>query len=230
MSQQLIEIFLMACLSFPPFFELYKHILKNKPVFIKIAIIIVYWGTAVATKTLAALAGIIYLYFAYYIKQGQDEACDDTDIWHIDIKTSIKVILMSAGARAAISLIHLIYIIILIRLVNYNIKPQEIITYYSNADIIYKIILFLEIVFIAPIVEEYVFRYFLYGRIFSERMPRAVAMVLTAALFTASHFNVSGIPAFFGIGLFCAFLYSKKGYWAAVIAHSTSNLITLLFL
>jgi len=230
MESQLIVVLLVAGLNIPVYLELYKHALANKAVWIKIIVSIAFWGVAITTQSIAALIGILFLYFSHYRYLGKDEFDDELDVWHISGGDAFRTAVMTLIARAAILIIHLIYIIILMKLVKYNIKLQDVVNYYSEAQLVVKLILALEIVVVAPIVEEFVFRYFLYGKILSPRMPFAIAATLSAALFTTVHFNVGGIPTFFGLGLFCTYLYHKKGYWAAVIAHGISNLISLLFI
>lgn len=229
MNSQLITILLIAGLNTPVFLELYKHALKSKPAWLKIVFAIIYWGVAIATQTIGAFVGILYLYFAYYKNSKEDEN-SDVAVWRIKPFDVIIVISMTAAARIAILLMQFIYAIILIKLVKYNIKPQDIITYYAEAKLIYKLILAMEIIVIAPIIEEYVFRYFLYSKVFAPRMPLYIAGIFSAVLFTVSHLNVSGVPTFFVLGLLCTYLFQKKGYWAAVLAHAVSNLITLLLI
>ena len=230
MNSELIIILLITGLNFPVFFELYKHALNGKPAWLRVLFTILYWGIAIATQTIAAFIGILYLYFSYYKNLGQDEDSGTTNVWRIKPFDIVVVISMTTLARIAIFLIQLIYAIILIKLVKYNIKPQDIVTYYAEANLIYKLILVMDIIIIAPVVEEYVFRYFLYGKVFAPRMPLFIAGIFSAALFTVSHFNVGGVPTFFILGLLCTYLFQKKGYWAAVIAHAVSNLITLLII
>jgi uncharacterized protein len=230
MDSQLITLLLIAGLNIPVFLELYKHALKSKPVWLRAVITIIYWGAAFMTQTIAAFIGILYLYFTYYKKLREDENGDTAAVWRIKPFDIIIVISMTAAARIAILVIQLIYAIILIKLVKYNIKPQDIVTYYSEANLILKLMLAMEIVIIAPILEEYVFRYFLYSKIFAPRMPLFMAGIFSAALFTVSHLNVSGVPTFFILGLLCTYLFQKKGYWAAVLAHAVSNLITLMII
>jgi membrane protease YdiL (CAAX protease family) len=170
------------------------------------------------------------LYFTYYRHIRADENQNDTNIWHINAFDAAKVILLTVGARIAILAVHFIYIIILVELVKYNIKPQDIVSYYSESQHALKLVLVIMIIVVAPVVEEYVFRYYLYGKVFGPRMPLIIAAIFSAAIFTVLHFNVSVVPTLFGLGLFCAYLYQKKGYWAAVIAHTATNLITLLFI
>jgi len=230
MNSQLITILLIAGLNIPVFLELYKHALKSKPAWVKAVFTIIYWSAAIATQTIAAFVGILYLYFAYYKNSKEDKNSEVADVWRIKPFDVIIVISMTGAVRIAILLIQFIYAIILIKLVKYNIKPQDIVTYYAEAKLIYKLMLAMEIIIIAPIIEEYVFRYFLYGKVFAPRMPLFIAGIFSAALFTVSHFNVSGVPTFFVLGLLCTYLFQKKGYWAAVLAHAVSNLITLLLI
>jgi membrane protease YdiL (CAAX protease family) len=230
MKSQLVTALLIAGLNIPVFLELYKHALKSKAAWIRTIITIVFWTAAIATQTIAAFAGILYLYFAYYRHWRVEQDEDAVDVWHIKLSDTVMVILMAVAARMAILLLNLAYIIILDKLVKYNIKLQDIISYYSEAKLILKLILAMEIIVIAPIVEEFVFRYFLYDKVLGPKMPLYIAAIFSAAFFTVMHFNVSGVPTFFGLGLFCTYLYQKKGYWAAVIAHAASNLITLLFI
>lgn len=230
MKSQILMILLIVGLNTPVFLELYKHALKDKALWLKTVVVILFWGAAIVTQTISALCGILYLYFTVYRHTNKEEDSDDVDIWHINGLEALKVVIMTLGARLLILLVHLVYIIILVKLVKYNIKLQDIVEAYSGARMIFKLVLAVQMVLIAPIVEEYVFRYFLYGKILVPRMPIFFASLFSAALFTVAHVNVSGIPTFFGLGLFCTYLFHKKGYWAAVIAHGASNLISLLFI
>lgn len=230
MNSQLITILLIAGLNIPVFLELYKHALKSKPFWLKALIIITYLGGVIATQTIAAFVAILYLYFTYYKNIKEDENGDTINVWRIKPFDVTIVISMTLIIRIVILLIQFIYAIILIKMVKYNIKPQDIVTYYSESKLIYKILLAMDIVVIAPVVEEYAFRYFLYSKVFAPRMPLFIAGIFSAVLFTVSHFNVSGVPTFFILGLLCTYLLQKKGYWAAVLAHAVSNLITLLLI
>ncbi|OGO77610.1 MAG: hypothetical protein A2Y23_11665 [Clostridiales bacterium GWB2_37_7] len=230
MKSQLVITLLIAGLNIPVYLELYKHALKSRAIWIKAAITFIFWGAAIATQTMAAFVGIVYLYLTYYRHIRNDVNNDEVDKWHINGSNSLRVVFITVLARTGIAIVNFVYIIILVKFVKYNIQLQDIIVTYSEAQFAAKLILALEIVLVAPIVEEYVFRYFLYDKIFSSRMPLLIAALFSAALFTIVHFNISGIPTFFGLGLLGAYLYQKKGYWAAVIAHAASNLISLLFI
>lgn len=231
MKELLITILLIAALNIPVFIDLYKHLRKRCKVWVLVAACIAFWALALTTQTFSAFIGILYLFFAEYRMLQRDENdLENRDLWRISRRDSLIVLGLAGVGRAVLAILNIIFVIILAEIVKYNIKPQEIVTYYSQAQLWLRIILVLDIVLVAPVVEEYVFRHFLYGRTFSPRMPKIFAAVLAATLFTIPHFNVSGIPTFFGLGLLCAYMYEKKGYWGAVITHATANFISLWFM
>lgn len=230
MKDNLITALLVAGLNLPVYLELYKHVLKDKSRAFTAVFSLVYWLVAAGTQTAAAFVGVLYMYISVYRRIEIEEEIRRTDIWHISFSDAFISFGLSAIARFVILGLNLIYIIILVQLTDYNIKAQDIVTYYSQSGFWLKAILAVDIVVVAPIIEEYVFRYFLYDKVFVARMPRVIAAVFSSLLFTILHFNISGIPTFFGLGLFCTLLYERKGYWSAVTAHATANLITLLFL
>jgi membrane protease YdiL (CAAX protease family) len=230
MTSILITILLIAGINLPVYLELYKHALKNRAVWLRIIVTIVFWGLAIITQSISAFLGVVYLFFTYYRKHSRSEENPDYDVWLISGKDAAISAAMSVLAKLGIFAIHLVYIIILTKLVKYNIRGQEIVEVYANSQLIERLILAIEIVVIAPMVEEYVFRYYLYNKLLAPRMPLFFAAMFSAALFTVVHFNIGGIPTFLGLGLFCTYLYERKGYWAAVIAHGISNLITLFLI
>ncbi len=230
MREQLIFILLVAGLNIPVYLELYKHGLKNKPLWQKSITTVLYWLLAVLTQTIAAFIGILYLYIFFYRKQEINDPIRSTDIWNIRLLDVVKTVLLTLGARILLIPISYGFTILLMRFLKLDMVPQDIVVSYSQADLLLRLLMGLDIAVIAPIVEEFVFRHFLYDKVFFPRMPRFVAALFSAGLFTILHFNIAGIPTFFGLGLLCTILYEKKGYWAAVTAHSTSNIITLLLI
>jgi membrane protease YdiL (CAAX protease family) len=230
MTEQLIYFFLTAGLNLPVYLELYKHSLSHRKALLRIIITIAYWAAAYETQTIAALAAIIYLYFAYYKNFESENDIRNINLWKISIVDMLSVAFKSFWARIALLLTNLLYVIMLDKLLGYAMKQQDIVTYYMQSESWLRAILAVEIIIIAPIVEEFVFRYFLYDKILVNKMPRYMAALISAGLFTVLHFNVSGIPTFLGLGLFCTLMYEKKGYWGAVIAHGVSNAFTLFFL
>lgn len=83
-------------------------------------------------------------------------------------------------------------------------------------------ILFLAVV-IAPIVEEYVIRRWLYDQILKKYMSIPWAMIVSAVVFGLLHFNLLSFPAIILIGLVNCVLYDRKGYWWPVFLHMGFN-------
>ena len=107
----------------------------------------------------------------------------------------------------------------------------------SNHEIIqshvnmFPIETFVAIAFLAPVVEETIFRYIIQNqikRMFVQVKAKACASnVITAAIFALFHggFTVESIPYFFG-GLAISAAYDKTDNYALVIcAHSINNLV-----
>ncbi|HBM80788.1 MAG TPA: hypothetical protein DD426_08125, partial [Clostridiaceae bacterium] len=90
-------------------------------------------------------------------------------------------------------------------------------------SVVSSILYFIMIVFCAPIVEEFVFRYWLYDSVLKRWTGRIISAVITSILFMAAHYNLQGSIAFFLIGMINCYLYEKYGYWAAVANHFMFN-------
>lgn len=230
MIELLITFLLIMGLNIPVFLELYKHILKHKVSAVQIIITAAYWIAAFTTQTIAAFAAIVYLYFFFYRNTEIDDTLRDTDTWHISVLGIIAVAGLSILARIFIGAVNYAYVVGLDKILHYDIKPQDIVTYYAHSEWWLRGFLAAEIVLIAPIVEEFVFRFLLYDKFLVEKMPRFTAAIISAGLFTLVHFNVAGVPTFFGLGLWCVLMYEKRGYWGAVIAHGIANAIALFYL
>lgn len=230
MKELVIPVLLIVGLNLPVYLELYKHVLRHQAKWISITVSIVFWSAAGLTQTIAAFAAVIYMYFAVYRRIEIDESMRETDTWHISFSDVIKSTLVTLAGRFFISIANVIFVIVLSQLTELELKPQAIVEYYTQVPLFAKLLLALEIVIIAPIVEEYVFRYFLYDKVFMPRMPKSMAALFSAVLFTVLHFNITGVPTFLLLGLLCTFIYNKKGYFGAVTVHAVSNLITLLLL
>jgi membrane protease YdiL (CAAX protease family) len=84
---------------------------------------------------------------------------------------------------------------------------------------------------VSPIVEEFFFRGYLFGR-FQREGHIAFGMVTSALLFAAIHFhNPYKLGAFFGFGLVFAWLYHRTGsLLSCITAHAANNGLVLLWL
>jgi membrane protease YdiL (CAAX protease family) len=104
----------------------------------------------------------------------------------------------------------------------------------TNRD---KIVTFMSLVVIPPIVEEFLFRGFLFGGLRS-KLPFIWAAVVTSALFASLHLAqgagsvlwVAGIDTFI-LSLFLCYLREKTGnLWAGIFLHACKNMVAFLYL
>lgn len=91
---------------------------------------------------------------------------------------------------------------------------------------------FVVLVVVAPIVEETIFRGFLYGKLRESRMPMWPAILTVSALFGLAHgqWNV-GIGTFILSIVLCYLREATGSVWAGILVHMINNAIafTLLF-
>ena len=127
-----------------------------------------------------------------------------------------------------IALLTILFSIILSNFVSYfNLMPK-------NQNIIENIakntmILFLSLVIFAPISEELIFRYTIFG--FSKN--KVIGSVVSSVLFSLAHvlydFNISSFFIYFSMGLLLSYIYIKtKSVEGSIFAHFINNLISFI--
>ncbi|MEW9094992.1 MAG: CPBP family intramembrane glutamic endopeptidase [Clostridiaceae bacterium] len=113
-----------------------------------------------------------------------------------------------------------------------SITEQEVVTKMTELSLKRYIINMPIIVIFAPIVEEFIFRWLFFEKIFKDRLGIYISSILTSLIFSMVHFNLMSFPSIFWIGLFNCYLIHKHGYWYAVFNHGFFNSIsafTILF-
>ena len=225
-----ILIFTFLLLNIPIFISLYEYVMKDLNPFAKITVSVLYWFLAFLTQTLVPFIGVIILLFRVHGKAEDELQMRDINIWSIGFTDIALVAFAALVFKIVISQLNSLYIKIIDLYLGMDAKPQEIIEEFAVGEIYYKVLLFALVVVLAPFVEEYIFRYYIYDKLLLPRMPALVAAIISSALFTLLHFNISGIPTFMGLGLYCTFVYEKKGFYGAVITHIVSNLVTAVLL
>lgn len=131
------------------------------------------------------------------------------------IETIIKFILF-------IPLLFLISFIIQYVLPEY--KQQEIVLNFKSTLLEDKGIL-IHVLVIAPIVEEVIFRGYMY-RILKSKIPIIFAMIVSSTLFSLVHYNVLSYILLFVLSIFLTYIYERNGsIICPIIIHSLFNLM-----
>ncbi|MBC8063166.1 MAG: CPBP family intramembrane metalloprotease [Clostridiaceae bacterium] len=127
------------------------------------------------------------------------------------------------------SIISFIYIIILIGL-NFKISDQKIINKMLDLPINKFIIMVPIIILFAPVVEEFVFRWFLYNKFLKKYIGIYWGAILSSAFFSVVHFNLKSFAVIMTLGFINCWLINNKGYWYAVFNHVFFNCVSVIIL
>lgn len=169
---------------------------------------------------------ILVAWSIYYLKR-----YEDYDKYNFRIKTTkvMKVIKYSALSYLVTITISIISMYIFTKL-NLNIKQQEIVNEMAKAPMSTFIFTILPIVVFAPVVEEFVFRWYLFEKVFSKRIGVIGGAIITSLIFAFVHFNLKTFPVLLTIALINCYIIHKKGYWYSVFNHLIFNGMTTLAL
>lgn len=225
-----ILYFTFLLLNIPVFISLYRYVMKELNPYVKATVSILYWVLSFLTYELVPFIGVLILIFKVHGRTEEELNTREINIWSISFTDLALVAGAALVFKVVISQLNRLYINIIDVYLGMEAKPQEIVEELAVGELDYKVLLFVLVVILAPVVEEYIFRYYLYDKLLLPRMPAVVAAIISSALFTLLHYNVAGIPTFFGLGLFCTYIYEKKGFYGAVTTHVVSNLVTAVLL
>lgn len=108
----------------------------------------------------------------------------------------------------------------------FNLKEQDVVSWMSGLSM-WKFLAAVPIaVVFAPVVEEFVFRWFLFEKVFSARLNIVISGILSSLIFALVHFNLGSFPIIFCIGIFNCYLIHKKGFWYSVFNHAIFNFVS----
>ena len=153
---------------------------------------------------------IALIYFGIYFRE-------EKNLFKTD-----KIIKSIISFTLFIPLLFLISFIIQYVLPEY--KQQEIVLNFKSTLIEDKGIL-LHVLVIAPIVEEVIFRGYIY-RILKSKIPIIFATIINSTLFALIHYNVLSYILLFVLSIFLTYIYERNGsIICPIIIHSLFNLM-----
>jgi len=146
-------------------------------------------------------------------------------------KFSLKSFNPMVGIRlACISYLMTILISVVETILFSNFKvegeQQEIVTWMTSMPLNKFLIMIPIVVIFAPVLEEFVFRWILFQKVFRIRIGVYFAAILSSLIFAFIHFNLRAFPLLVWIGLYNCYLINKKGYWYSVFNHFVFNSVT----
>lgn len=214
--QSAVVIFFIAI---PPWYALRKKLIINMP---RIIIFLIFAGYLSITILLTQqFIPFILVLVTLYITSNREEFTEEAYMLRPVGNKLAEIITGGIAFRIFISLINGIFILIAAKF-SIKLKEQNVSSLMSKSSWLIFIMISVLAIFIAPVVEEYVFRHMFY-RSFRKRFSFWAAAVLSSLLFTVAHFNIAASISIFGVGIYNCYLYDKYGYRAAVINHSIFN-------
>ncbi len=134
------------------------------------------------------------------------------------------IVLVSLGWQEALKLAQKIW-------PNIQTPPQDAVALLAQSSSVAETALLVFFaVLVAPVTEELFFRAGLY-RFLKSRLPVSVAIILTSAFFSLSHFNLAQFLPLFALGILLIRLYERTGNIAApMLLHAFFNLTMILLM
>ncbi|MFA7328882.1 MAG: type II CAAX endopeptidase family protein, partial [Candidatus Ratteibacteria bacterium] len=152
-------------------------------------------------------------------------------IWQLGLNTWRREYLRG-GLWAYLSIIPILILAgALLGLFRKTVLPeQEIYNLLTGLTSLPVSLLFLVIVgLIGPLLEEIIFRGFLFGTLRNSFGPRR-SMVYSSLIFAALHHSLAAFLPIFFLAMVLAYLYEKTGsLWPSIVLHMTNNTVATLF-
>ncbi|MFS4418818.1 lysostaphin resistance A-like protein [Maribacter sp. 2307ULW6-5] len=83
-------------------------------------------------------------------------------------------------------------------------------------------------ILLAPILEEYIYRYVIFEKL-SEEFSLVLSILITSFLFSLMHSDLNGFLGYFFVSVVLTYLYSiSKNLWLNIIFHSGFNVLSYL--
>ncbi|MCR1898720.1 CPBP family intramembrane metalloprotease [Irregularibacter muris] len=229
---ELLKLLLIVIvIGLPPFLVALKTFREVNPIILGIMSIIYWAGTLYTQQVVPFILIMILIIKEYKNRKGDSgEFTRGQENKPYGIKDFFKIALFTLLLRFPLGIVNFVFMIILQNF-GVNIQQQEVVDIFvSSNELLLNIFLFVLIVFMAPINEEFSMRHWLFHKVLTPKTGKIIAAILSSALFTLLHYNVVGIPTFFGLGLFACYIYHKRGFWGAITVHFIFNLSTVFLL
>jgi membrane protease YdiL (CAAX protease family) len=139
-----------------------------------------------------------------------------------------KLLKVNKLKESVVSFILFIPLLFLISFIIQNILPeykqQEIVLNFKS-NLLKDKALLLHVLIIAPVVEEIIFRGYIY-RILKTKIPIIFAIIISSTLFSLIHYNVLSFILLFVLSIFLTYIYERNGsIMCPIIIHSLFNLM-----
>lgn len=210
----------LTLLALPPWAVFRGYVKDRINRYLLILMFILYIIVTLFTEQLMPFIIVIFIFIFMRRYRAEDEI---TYYFRPLKKNKFKIVLYSIVFMFLSKLVSTIFVMIINLVFHIELESQEILDMFLEGSWLSIIALSILTVIIAPVLEEFIFRHVIYGRI-SKKTGKIAAAIMSSLLFSLLHYNLAGVVAFFAVGIYNCYLYEKYGYRAAVLNHSIFNL------
>ena|SRR3990167_2128760 len=141
---------------------------------------------------------------------------------------SLKYMLLAGGLLIVLTI--LVFLVLQQTVPSLNLEQEQDIIFTAASGNLEKIMAFIALVIIAPIVEETIFRGLMLP-VFVYRFGLVFGSILVSAAFGAIHWQLNVSIVTFIMGLLLAWIYYKtRSLWPAIMFHSLKNLVAFILI
>jgi uncharacterized protein len=158
-----------------------------------------------------------------YVGMSEEYVKYNFDIRSFKLLKAIKYAFITYGAAIVVNII----VNILITLYKLDLKEQEIVSQLYNGTLGQLLYMIPIMLIFAPVVEEFIFRWLLFEKVFKPRVGIFIAAVVSSLMFSLVHFNIRVFPILLIISFSNCYFIHKKGFWYAVFNHFVFNSVSV---
>lgn len=229
MSEILVDVFIIAFIYIFPIVIFIRYLSKSETkIYIQFLCIIIYAaGIIITANFMDNLFPFIFVVLSILIlKNSLDE--HDYDKYNFSIRKvkiikSVQYFILFYILNIAVTII---FEWIFFKL-NIGVKQQEIVNDMEKMQLIDFIKYIPVSVIFAPVLEEFIFRFILFEKIFKNKIGLYGGCIVSSILFAILHYNLKASPVLIILAVENCYLIHKKGFWYSVLNHSLFNFMTV---
>lgn len=225
---------MLLLVYFPPLAFFVWALRKRKVnIFFLVIIGIVYIGLTLFSGTQNLIPFIFVLLNIRLMRTSKENGRIISNDSYIEFGFSIKEFkvlsaLKYSGISYAITFSMSVVLTIILFVFKINLEQQKLITELVKVPLSKFLFMAPMMIIFAPVLEEFIFRWFLFEEVLSKRIGIMGGAVISSMIFALVHFNIRSFLIIFTLGLMNCYLIEKKGYWYAVFNHAVFNSVTVI--
>lgn len=142
-----------------------------------------------------------------------------------DLLYSVPAFIIAFGLSAVLVMV------VAMNIPGFNIQEEQVTGFEGIANVGDKVIAFVALVILAPVIEEVIFRGYLYGKLRTRGVGLVLSIIMTSLIFALAHVQANVAVNVFGLSLvLCALREFTGTIWAGVLVHMIKNGIAFYLL